>query len=98
VKFAVRRSPIHGRGCFASEPIEAGEVIGRFEGESTTDEGDHVLWLDDDRGLVVTNELRYLNHDPEPNAEFDGETLEVWAVRPVAEGEELTIHYGDDWA
>ena len=93
----VRDSGISGKGCFATKGIAAGTVIGRFEGEHTTVDGPHVLWLDDDQGLRVTNTLRYLNHADEPNAEFDGDSLEVWTVRPIARDEEITIHYGPEW-
>lgn len=91
------KSGIDGKGCFAARRIASGTVIGRFEGEPTDTDGPHVLWLDDGRGLRVTNELRYLNHADDPNADFDGETLEVWALRAIAKGEEITIHYGPEW-
>lgn len=91
-------SGIHGDGCFATRRIRAGAVIGRFEGEATTIDGPHVLWLGDEEALLVTNDLRFLNHAPDPNAEIDSETLALYALRPIAAGEEITIHYGDDWA
>lgn len=93
----VRRSAIHGHGLFATRPIADDETIGYWEGEPTEDDGPHVLWIDDGSALRITNELRFMNHAPEPNAEFDGTTLEVWACRPIASGEEITIHYGEDW-
>jgi uncharacterized protein len=93
----VRRSPIHGKGVFAAQPIEAGQTIGYFEGHAVARDGEHVLWLDDGSALEVTNDLRFLNHAAEPNADFDGASLEVWASRPIAPGEEITIHYGEDW-
>ena len=94
----VRRSAIHGHGLFATRRIKQLETIGYWEGDPTDDDGTHVLWLDDDSGLDVTNDLRFMNHSPDPNAHFDGTTLEVWAARPISPGEEITIHYGDDWA
>jgi uncharacterized protein len=93
----VRSSALHGRGCFASAAIEAGDVIGRMEGEPTGENGDHVIWTADDSGLRVTNHMRYLNHSRDPNAEVDDATLEVIALRPIAPGEEVTIDYGDEW-
>lgn len=91
-------SEIHGDGCFATRPVRAGAVIGRFEGDQTSVDGPHVLWLDDDEALLVTNELRFLNHASDPNAVVDNETLELHALRQIAPGEEITIHYGPDWA
>lgn len=93
----VAKSELHGKGCFATRRIATGSVIGRFEGRPTTHDGPHVLWLDDRHGLRVTNDLRYLNHATDANADFDGESLEVWALRPIAKGEEITIHYGPEW-
>jgi hypothetical protein len=92
--FAVRRSRIHGRGCFATERIRARALIGRCECRPAGRNGPHVLWLGDDP-LLVTNDLRYLNHADEPNAVLD--ELEVRALRVIAPGEEITIHYGPDW-
>jgi SET domain-containing protein len=93
----VGKSPIHGRGCFAKEPREPGALIGRFEGTPTSEDGKHVLWLDDDVAIVVTNELRFLNHAADPNAEITAE-LELVALRAIAAGDEITIDYGPDWA
>lgn len=93
----VRHSALHGRGCFASAAIEADQVIGRMEGEPTRDNGDHVIWTTDDKAISVTNDLRYLNHSRDPNAEVDDETLDVVALRPIAPGDEITIDYGDEW-
>jgi SET domain-containing protein len=92
--FKVDRSPIHGYGCFATETITQHALIGQFECTPTEDNGPHVLWLDDDP-FLVTNELRFLNHHGEPNAVVD--ELEVRALRGIAPGEEITIHYGPDW-
>jgi SET domain-containing protein len=93
--FAVRRSSIHGRGCFATEPISEHALIGRLEGEPARVDGPHVIWFDDDDALLVTNDLRYLNHADDPNAVV--EDLDVLALRAIAVGEEITIHYGPDW-
>ena len=92
--FEVGRSSIHGAGCFATEVIRPGALIGRFDVEPADGDGPHVLWLGDEP-LLVTNELRYLNHAANPNAEMDD--LEVRALRRIEPGEEITVHYGPDW-
>jgi hypothetical protein len=92
--FRVSPSSIHGHGCFAIRGIAPDSLIGRFEFLPAHGNGPHVLWLDDDP-LLITNGLRFLNHSPEPNAEVD--ELEVRALREIAPGEEITIHYGPDW-
>jgi SET domain-containing protein len=93
----VRRgpSPIHGSGCFARVPFAAGDHIGTFEGPEVQDDGAHVLWVyDPEAGAVArrgTNLLRWLNHSDEPNAELRG--FDLYARRPIASDEEITIHY-----
>ena len=97
--FYTDRSPIHGRGLFASRRIRRGEHIGTFEGARTKSDGPHVLWVWRDDGQVEgirgRNALRYLNHATAPNAEFEGPDL--YALRDIAPGHEITIHYGEDW-
>lgn len=94
-----RRSPIHGRGCFATRPIAAEEFIGEYTGLATAADGTYVLWVEGDdgdfHGIDGDGVLRWLNHSSRPNAEFDGPRL--FALRDIAPDEELTFHYGDEW-
>ena len=90
------RSPIHGHGCFARVPFITGDWIGTFEGPEVHLDGPHVLWVyDGETGLIRArrgdNLLRWLNHSPDPNAEFDAFAL--YARRSIASGEEITIDY-----
>ncbi len=98
-RISVRKSSIHGSGVFADEHIRRGNLIGRFEGRPTRRNGTYVLWVvghdDRVRGIEGTTELRFLNHDPKPNAEFRVDKL--FALRTILPGEEITCHYGDDW-
>lgn len=91
-KFVVASSPIHGKGLFASTLIAAGEEIGTIEGEYTTTDGDHVLWLDGDTGIHVTSDLRYINHSDTPNAAYY-EDMVVLALNDIHPGEEITHDY-----
>lgn len=96
----VRRSPIHGRGVFARKRIQQGQWIGRYLSRRTDRDGRYVLWLfdeDDSQGAGYDGygRLKFLNHHAEPNSEFDG--LELYALRAIEPGEEITIHYGDEW-
>ena len=90
----------HGRGLFARRRLRRGCAIGRFEGEPTRRDGEHVLWWRDEdgveQGLQVSNLLRYLNHSRRPNAEVEG--LELRAIRNIQPGAEILIDYGPDWA
>ncbi len=95
----VRRSPIHGRGLFAAQRIRKGTLIGRYAGPRTRRIGAYALWFTDEEGNVYgisgRNVLRFVNHSRTPNAVFYDE--ELFALRPIAPGEEITHHYGADW-
>lgn len=95
----VASSPIHGHGVFARCAIAEGQYIGRYEGRPTLDDGMHVLWLWDEneqawQGVDGENALRYLNHSDSPNADWD--ELDLYALRDIAPGEEITFDYGWD--
>lgn len=98
----VAASPIHGRGLFARCDIPRGTWIGRYDGPETRADGMHVLWVEAEAGLDDEwigidghNELRFMNHASEPSGEMDGQDL--YARRDIREGEEITIHYGEEW-
>ena len=93
-------SPIHGKGQFARTDIPSDAHVGTYEGPATREDGMHVLWVwnDDDEtweGIDGRNEMRFLNHSGDPNAEWWGN--ELYSTRPIAKGEEITFHYGEDW-
>ena len=88
----VSDSAIHGKGLFAQQHISAGEIIGILDGVPTSNDGAHVLWLDECRGFHVKCDLRYINHSDEPNVAFY-DTLEVCALTDIAPGEEITHDY-----
>ena len=94
-----RRSPIHGKGCFATRPIAAREYIGDYTGNRTASDGTYVLWVEADdgefHGIDGDGVLRWLNHSRRPNVEFDGPRL--FALRDIDPDEELTFHYGEEW-
>ena len=96
-KLEVRESGIHGLGVYAKESIEAAAKVGTYLGNPTSKNDTYVLWIIEEDGseygIDGTSDLRYLNHSAEPNAEFDGE--ELHALRRIAVGEEVTIHYGE---
>lgn len=91
----VDRSPIHGKGLFARRRIARGTHIGRYLGPAARRNGSHVLWVDDGDGGWIGRRglysLRYLNHQPRPNAEFDG--FDLYARRTIRAEEEITIDY-----
>lgn len=96
----VDESGIHGRGLFAARRIKRDEYIGTFAGPRTRRDGPHVLWVydEDDEdaavGRIGRNMLRFLNHDRRCNAAF--EDFDLYAMRTIHRGEEITIDYGWD--
>ena len=96
----VEESGIHGKGLFASRDIEADTKIIPIKGKPAADDGIYVLWwIEEDgseKGMEVTNEARYVNHDANPNAAYFD--THVWSLRKISKGEEITHDYGAEWA
>lgn len=96
--FYVEDSKIHGKGLFARTTIKAGTYLGDYEGPATKENGMHVLWSEDDDGEWIgrdgVNALRYLNHNVNPCAEFNG--YELYAVEKIEIHQEITIDYGEE--
>ena len=44
---------------------------------------------------VTDGSLRFVNHTSKPNAEFFGRDL--YATKTIRAGDEITIHYGEEW-
>ncbi len=90
-------SPIHGRGLFSSRALKMGQLIGVYEGSVVAADGRYVLWVEDSPGGDWTgyegcNEMRFINHTDQPNAEMDG--LDCYALMQIPAGTEITIDYG----
>jgi len=98
-RFEARPSPIHGFGVFAKRPIPPGTFIGQYLARRTDQDSTYTLWVDfggEKRGYEGYGRLRFLNHASAPNAEFDERDL--FALREILPGEEITISYGAEWA
>jgi len=92
----VTESPIHGRGLFARCEIASESLIGTYAGKKTSNNGMHVLWVWDEKdekwiGVDGDNEMRFLNHSGQPNAEFYD--TDLYALRDIAADEEITFDY-----
>lgn len=88
----VAPSALHGLGMFAARAIPAGTLIGRLVGMPTHDDGTYVLWVTDELGLELIDDLRFINHDASPNCALSD--IDVTTLRDIAENEELTHDYG----
>lgn len=106
----VARSRIDGFGVFAAEPIPARRKIGEVRGESisvaearrraTGLQRIMIVELSARRAIDAarsTDPMRFTNHSCAPNARLtlrDGR-IEFYSSRPIAAGEEITVHYGE---
>jgi len=111
-KLEVRESGIHGTGVYAAHAIHKGTFIIEYAGEKiSTDEGDkrseenpnltYIFSINkelDIDGNVNGNESRYINHSCDPNAEIRiiGDKIEIFALKDIDEGEEITYDYEMD--
>jgi len=87
----VKESPIEGLGLFATKKISKGDKLGithYFMGETTENDS-----------IVRTPLGGFYNHSDDPNCEkrtvFDVENPynELYALRQIERGEELTVKY-----
>lgn len=107
-KYNVKRS-VAGLGLFAACNIARGEWIIEYTGEHITHEeanrrGGRYLFTLNDRVVVDgkgrANLARYINHACKPNAEAvieDEAHIMIYAIKPIAPGEEITYDYGDEY-
>jgi SET domain-containing protein len=106
----IRRSPIHGTGGFARQPIPKGTRVVEYVGEKISKSeslrrclasNHYIFTLTEEFDLdgdVPWNPARFLNHSCRPNCEAEKTQERIWiiALRDIAAGEELTFNYGYD--
>ena len=106
----VARSRIDGFGVFADEPVPARRKIGEIRGEPISvreawqraRELARIMIVEVSERRAVdasgsTDPLRFTNHSCAPNAvlRIRQGRIEIFSMRDVAAGEELTIDYGE---
>ena len=93
-----KKSGIHGKGLFSHVKFIRDDYMGEYNGPNVVENGSHVLWAEDENDVWVgrdgENLLRYINHSETPRAEFRG--FELFALREISPGEEITIDYGEE--
>jgi SET domain-containing protein len=107
---AVRPSRIDGLGVFAAQAIAAARKIGEIRGESISVADARIRATRSERIMIVEvsprraidfsksqDPMRYTNHCCRPNARLDIRQgrVEFYALRAIAAGEEITVHYGE---
>jgi SET domain-containing protein len=106
----VKPSRIDGQGAFAGEAIPGRRKIGEIRGESITVREARQRAKKLERIMIVevterraidasasTDPLRFTNHSCAPNAvlRIRQGRVELYAMRDVQPGEELTVDYGE---
>ncbi|AKH68444.1 SET domain [Spongiibacter sp. IMCC21906] len=94
--YRVAKSPVHGKGLFATKKIAGGELLGYCKTRKTKEAGLHTLTLEDGRLFDVTCSLKYINHSKKPNVSYYDD-FSVVALRNIKPGDELLHDYGDEW-
>lgn len=102
----IRRSGIHGEGCYTTSRIRKGTRIIEYTGERiSNEEADrrydgrditYLFGLCDGRHVIDGNGIAALiNHSCAPNCEAEEIRGQVWitAIRDIRRGEELTYDY-----
>lgn len=108
----VANSAIHGRGVFTAEPLSAGDIIEIcpvivLPPEQLTIIHNsklhdyYFLWgPDQDRPAIALGYGSIYNHAYEANAnyrfDYVNNTIDFFAVKPIAAGEEITVNYNGE--
>ena len=110
IRFEVRPSDVAGRGLFATARIRARSKLGELTGEHiSTREARRrakglrrIAIVEFDEGGAIDasvggNEFQYTNHSCAPNAFIRRihKRVEIYALRNIAPGEEITCDYGE---
>ena len=102
----IRRSGIHGCGCYTTVPIAEGTHIVEYTGgrlskeqadELCNERPDTYLFCIGEGDYVIDGDsvAAFINHGCDPNCETDEFDEHMWiiAARDIAAGEELTYDY-----
>ncbi len=106
----VQPSAIDGQGAFAAEPIPPRLKIGEIRGEAISVAQARIRATRHERIMIVelsprraidfsqsADPMRFTNHSCAPNARLcirQGR-VEFYALRAIANGEEITVNYGE---
>ncbi len=59
------------------------------------------IWWPNDQVCIPQGWVGLYNHSDEPSSEFDHnyelDTVSVRSIRDISAGEEITVHYGQNW-
>jgi SET domain-containing protein len=105
---SVKKSMLHGLGCFATVRFPKGNRIAEYAGKKISHkeamrrmkrpDGKRISELEAEwyiDGSVDGNQTQYINHSCDPNADafVIGGSLVIFALCEIAPGEEITVDY-----
>lgn len=101
-------SPGVGKGLFAAVDIKKGTLIAEYTGtkvpskEADASKSRYLFEVDDEWTIDAEgggSVARYINHSCEPNteAEIEDGHINIYAVKKILSGQEITIDYGDEY-
>ena len=100
----VKKSPIHGYGVFADQIFQSGDII---EESYVLPVLGHkcsllnYLFRINEKSVMALGFGSIYNHSDTPNAEYefelDRQVLVFKSLDVIQSGEEIFIHYGEDW-
>lgn len=95
--FAVVRQNIDNnqKAFFAQQKYEPGQVVAEFSAGKTLSRPTYLtVQVGIDKHIMLQPEhLQYINHSCDPNVFFDTHAMQVVALKPIAEGDEMTFFY-----
>lgn len=95
--FAVVRQNLDNnqKAFFARRMYEPGQVVTAFSAGAILSEPTYLtVQVDIDKHIMLQPEhLQYINHSCDPNVFFDTYTMQVVALKPISEGDEMTFFY-----
>ena len=81
----------------AATPSKPWAVVKKAKKKKHDLNGPYILWIDGDKPVRVTCDMRFINHSDQPNAAYYDD-LSVLALRDIEPGEEIVHNYMGDAA
>lgn len=83
------------KAFFAQQSYQPGDTVIEFSAKLVVSEPSYLtVQVGIDRHIMLHPEhLQYINHSCDPNVFFDTHAMQIVALKPIAEGDEMTFFY-----
>lgn len=83
------------KAFFAQQTYQPGNVVIAFSAKQVLSEPSYLtIQVGIDKHIMLHPEhLQYINHSCDPNVFFDTHAMHVVAIKPIAQGDEMTFFY-----